>query len=464
MTNYKHLIRMGTNAEKKYCRDFQNQYDAIVINANILAHTTSSMSSFLGCELSKDFLIDPQTYAFQSYGNLLQTSKGKTPNANIKKSISSMLTSYGEKIKKIIEEEKRSISYNDFLGEEGEAFLHELSDNVIDFQLNTIQNQSLENSEYGEYIQYELASNTQTVNLKPFALIPPYFYMTENTVDNWILHNTNAIKYCKEKFCDETIYAQIVINKEILLNTGIIDKIIKYYSSTNADGYFIWIDSFDEKNIGQTYLNNFIYFLKNLKNCNKPIYQIYGSYFSIMLTKDCLSGTCHGMEYGETREVFPVGGGIPVSKFYMPDLHKRLLYRDALEFLLAKKYLVDKATYFSNVCDCKTCKQVINDNPEIDFSAYGDFNSTTFKRKAGNREYSVTMDYPTTEAKDLCLKHYLFNKTVEYEYVNTKNWQELIQQLLEAHNNSCDILGDDVDYLLTWANVIKSNFIEDQEI
>ena len=120
--------------------------------------------------------------------------------------------------------------------------------------------------------------------------------------------------------------------------------------------------------------------------------------------------------------------------------------------------------YFSNVCDCKTCKQVINDNPEIDFSAYGDFNSTTFKRKAGNREYSVTMDYPTTEAKDLCLKHYLFNKTVEYEYVNTKNWQELIQQLLEAHNNSCDILGDDVDYLLTWANVIKSNFIEDQEI
>ena len=455
MTIYKHLIRMGTNSEKKYCRDFQNQYDAIVINANILAHTTSSMSSFLGCELSKDFLIDPQTYAFQSYGNLLQSSKSEKTSTNVKKSISSMLTSYGEKIKNIIEVEKRSILYNDFLGKSGEIFLHELSENVINFQLNTIQNQSLENSEYGEYIQYELSSNTQTVNLKPFALIPPYFYMTENTVDNWIPHNTKAIKYCKEKFQGESIYAQIVINKEILLNNLILDKIVNEYSLTNADGYFIWIDGFDEKNIGQTYLNNFIYLLKNLNKNNKPIYQIYGSYFSIMLTKSYLSGTCHGMEYGEDREVFPVGGGIPVSKFYMPDLHKRLLYRDALKFLLAKGYLINKETYFSNVCNCKTCKQVINNNPEIDFSAFGDFNSTTFKRKAGNKEYSVTMDYPTTEAKDLCLKHYLYNKTKEYEYVSSNSWQDLIQQLKEAHTNSCKILGDDVDYLLTWANVIQ---------
>lgn len=467
MDELKHLLRLGTHAEKKYFKEFQGKYDAIVINANILAHTVSSMSSFLGCELSEKFLIDPQTYAFQSYSHLLQSTKGKPKGVEVtvKKSIQTLLDKYGTRLTNIIVTGKRSLKYSDFNDDEGALFLDELCQNVIDFQLNTVKNESTENSEYGEYIEYDIESNSSTLNLEPFALIAPYFYMTENTLEHWLPHNINSIRISKQKFTDKKIYAQIVIDKDILLEEEVLQKLIDAYSGCTADGFFIWIDNFDEKIISYKYLKNFIKLIKDLKAAlNKPIYQIYGSYFSIMLTNVYLTGTCHGMEYGETRDVYPVGGGVPVSKFYLPSIHKRLLYREVLDVLLTKDLLTSKEIYFENVCSCKTCHEVIRIDPNIDFGAYGNVKSTTFKRKAGGKEYSVTMDYPTTDAKDLCLRHYLYNKEHEFQFVRGKNFEELKVQLEQAYNENSDILGDDLDYLLTWKRIIEECLMGNNEV
>ena len=243
------------------------------------------------------------------------------------------------------------------------------------------------------------------------------------------------------------------MDKDILLDSEKIDELCSKYKNSMADGFLIWLDKFDEKDVSDLYLCKFIEFLRNLKTIEKPIYQIYGSYFSIILTKNILSGVCHGMEYGENRDVYPVGGGVPVSKFYYPVLHKRLLYRDALDVLLRMDFLKDKNTYFSNVCSCQNCHEIIN-IPIEDFSKYGDVNSTTFKRKSGNRESTVTMDYPTTDAKDLCLRHYLYNKVHEFKHVETHSYIECAGELYDAYNQYYDLLGDNIDYLNTWHNIV----------
>lgn len=454
----KHLMRFGTHSEKKYFKDFKNNYDALIINANMIAHTTNSMSTFLGCELSKPFIIDPQTYAFQSYAHLLQQNKNKKNESDVKlkKSFHALIENYGDFLNEIIVNQKRSIKSSDFIGEDNKLHLSAFCKNVIEYQLYTISKETITNSEYGEYIEYEMENSNCSLTLRPTFLIAPYFYMTQNTYNNWIDININAINTSKN-LVDENqqVYAQIVIDKDILLDDTKIQDLCTKYTSSNADGYLIWLDKFDEKEVSDIYLDKFITFLKCLKTSNKPIYQLYGSYFSIILTKNIISGVCHGMEYGETRDVYPVGGGIPVSKFYYPALHKRLSYRDALDVLLRMDYLKDKKTYFENVCSCTNCHEIIN-IPIDDFSKYGDVNSTTFKRKAGNRESTVTMDYPTTDAKDLCLRHYLFNKINEFKYVENYSYSQFVEDLNCAYNTYYDILGDNIDYLTTWSKILST--------
>lgn len=458
-TTLKHLMRLGTHGEKKYFKDFKSNYDAIIINANMIAHTVNSMSTFLGCELSKPFIIDPQTYAFQSYTHLLQQNKNKKnlSDAKLKKSFQSLINKYGEFLNDIIVNQKRSIKSSDFVGDKNSSNLENLCQNVLAYQQNTITSETTTNSEYSEYIQYELenCSEDNSLALKPEFLIAPYFYMTRNTYKSWIDINIESINKSKQIVQSQSeVYAQIVMDKDILLDSEKINDLCLKYKNSAADGFLIWLDKFDEKDVSDLYLDNFIQFLKNLKAIKKTIYQIYGSYFSIILTKDILSGVCHGMEYGENRDVYPVGGGVPVSKFYYPALHKRLLYRDALDVLLRMDYLKDKNTYFENVCNCRNCHEIIN-IPIEDFSKYGDVNSTTFKRKSGNRESTVTMDYPTTDAKDLCLRHYLYNKINEFKHVEALSYSECANELNDSYNQYYDLLGDNIDYLNTWYNIIS---------
>lgn len=462
----RHLMRLGTHSEKKYFKDFKENYDALIINASMVAHTVNSMSTFLGCELSKPFIIDPQTYAFQSYTHLLQQNKNKKDlsDVNVKKSFSTLIESYGSFLQRIIIEEKRSIKCTDFMDDNNQN-LRDLCKNVLNYQLETVTSETQNNSEYSEYIEYEIENckDELSLNLVPAFLIAPYFYMTSNTFSDWIDINISAINISKELNPQNvSIFAQIVIDKDILLNEEMVKELCLKYNTSCADGFLIWLDKFDEKEVSEIYLKNFIKFLNQLKCNKKPIYQIYGSYFSIILTKDKLAGVCHGMEYGENRDVYPVGGGIPVSKFYYPALHKRLLYRDALDVLLRIGYLETLESYYSNVCNCKNCQEIIN-VPIDDFSKYGDVNSTTFKRKSGNRESTVTMDYPTNDAKDLCLRHYLYNKISEYKYVENKKYSECAKDLIESYNKYYDYLGDNIDYLKTWWNIILQLNDNEQE-
>ena len=132
-TTLKHLMRLGTHGEKKYFKDFKSNYDAIIINANMIAHTVNSMSTFLGCELSKPFIIDPQTYAFQSYTHLLQQNKNKKnlSDAKLKKSFQSLINKYGEFLNDIIVNQKRSIKSSDFVGDKNSSNLENLCQNVL---------------------------------------------------------------------------------------------------------------------------------------------------------------------------------------------------------------------------------------------------------------------------------------------------------------------------------------------
>lgn len=452
-----HLLRFGTNAEKKYVSDFDNSYDVLMLNANIFAHCTNSISKFISSELcKKKFIIDPQTYAFQYYQGLIGS------NGSLKKSIEKLIEFYGEKLKEIISNQKRSIDLTDF--DQEDNFLNELCQNVINFQKNTVKGEALEEkNEYKEYIEYILENDNIDLCIEPCSLIAPYFYLADEDFSQWLRINTKAIELSKRY--SNSISAQLVINSSILLDKGKLDNLVDEYSKVKPCEILLWIDNFDEKDVGDVLLNNYLYLLTKFKKQNIPVSQLYGSYFSLMLINiGLLQACCHGMEYGESRSVFPVGGGVPISKFYLPMAHKRFHFRNIIQLLLDEGWLESQKIYFEKVCDCPQCRQIINDDPESEIQEFGIINTVTnIRKKKSGQEYSVMMSYPTSEAKELCLRHYLYNKEREYTFIQEHGIDEIMEQLKQAKNTLEEKLGLEILYLSSWIRVISS-YLEQAKI
>ncbi len=437
--NKNHFVRYGTAAEQKYMREYQHTYDGIAINGSILAHISKAISAFVHKDTKKKFFIDPMTHSFQHELDKIKNSKGE-----IKSSIRKLLISYGEPIFRV-EAEDRPIRRTDFTKDNKESFV----ERVLRFQNEHITNNVDE--EYRDYIEAD-----PSLRREPSFLIAPYFYLKQSNVDLWLDLNAEFLSISlglKREFGKKEIYAQLVMDKRLLRDERL-STILDQYAK--ADGLIYWIDGLDETDADESELGTIKDIVKEYHNRypTKRIISLYGGYFSELLLKDGLYGVVHGLEYGETRDVVPVGGGIPLSKYYLPALHKRIPAATMLSMLRILNISTPRK-FHADICNCKVCMRVISSN--ID-----EFNSfirnkpepvTIRNRKGGYRE----IYYPERESKELCLFHYLETKNAEIKDIKKETKTKLADDL----NTSFDkfkrfFAEDEIGYLKLWAKITRA--------
>ncbi|MCL2410114.1 MAG: hypothetical protein FWC97_00585 [Treponema sp.] len=465
-----HIIRYGTVAEKIHLERTINTYDYLIINGNSAAFVSRAIAQFVVekffTQKEKRFIIDPITYAFQQNIDLLK-NKTKIGDVVLKKSIKKLIENYGEPATKILDDNPiRPADFSDTL------LMDEFCFKVLDFQYSII-NKYINNEELNKYLEY--ASELSLEQFHPKLLIAPYFYLNHNDPDfnNWLDRNIQflnlSIKHSKNSFSNLPVFGQIVINKNILLNEEYVLRIIEAYNNCDCSGINIWVDGLDEHEDNQKILTGFINFLSKIKR--KEIYNMYGGFFSILLTHKSLkllSGVSHGMEYGENREVYPVGGGIPVSKYYYYPLHQRKDFSKAY-FLLRHEGILDETLddlgntnrYYSEICECPKCKNIMGES----MSNFAKFESTEYYEV--RNKYSVSRrKKPTAETKENCLHHYLLCKKIEFDTVRTKNVEEIIAMLQiekEKYINCKDISNNEFSYIDNWCNSI-SEYLNERRI
>jgi len=473
MTDKKHILRYGTNADKKFIQDKSDYYDLLAINGNMLAYTPGALAGFIRENLlnkpNKGFFIDPITHSFQHSLDKIKSYSKKEEKKTLKLSISNLIDIYGEplisKIKVPEESEDdrgRPIRPEDFDGHE-KSFCK----NVIDFQLNEIKNK---NEEKG-FLKYLDETDDQLADFEPEFVTPPYFYLSESSYEEWLELNIDFIKIAKEEYPDNKIYAQLTVSQDIFISDSMRKKIINDYKDLNIEGILLWIDDFNEHEASKTMLEIYIKMIKELSN-NLNIYNLYGSYFSTILTgnNDFLSfnlaGVGHGMEYGEYRAVVPVGGGIPSSKYYFYPLHKRLKFDTAQEYI--KSHVIDKSSddkieqtnrYFDEICDCPKCKKIIGDNID-NFFAFQSTKTYEYEVKGVKRKRT----YPGQETKENCLIHYLESKVKEFNEVDSFNLNDIIGDLKDKFETYKDYRHQDLEtlrYLEKWKSVLESELNAD---
>lgn len=441
----KHIWRYGTHAESKYfLAELSDKYDAVIFNGNMVAYTPDAITGFVAKLNQKSFFIDPQTHAFQhDIAKLSQADDlgNLTPKLSFKK----LADFFGNPVSQNVG--KQSLLPEDFSTDIAKL---NFCKNVINFQKDLIK-ERIEKQEVNKYMTFLQEKGLPTSSFEPYGLIAPYFLLTSNTYDYWISLNIEFAQIAKREFPDAKIFAQIVISKDLLLIPEKLEDIILRYGNLDCENIFLWIDNFDEGLVGKEYLISFLRLLKGLSVKGKKIYNLHGGFLSIILTSviggELLEGVCHGLEYGESRGVVPVGGGIPMAKYYFYPIHKRIRYTDFLTVFSQKGWNLKPEDFKTSVCDCAACDKLIaliQSKAKI---------SKEFKYKKGNQ--IITLNYPTQEVKDLSLRHYLFSKAREYEEVSHKNKEEVKDTFLAAFENYKSTLGlEEVVHLLAWKEII----------
>lgn len=460
-----HILRYGTVADQKDILASKQCFDYLAINANMVAHRGSTLARYMCQELRKPYFIDPITYAFQRKIHLLHAKPNKEEVGNdserpFKESILKLVENY--QTFDMVIKQNRSIEAQCM---EKVSTQRELCEEVMEFQLHGLTT-ALEKDEMMDYLQYESDMKAQSIlkSLEPVWIVAPYFYLDVDD-ETWLTINISLCEImCQlkiEKKIEQPIMAQLLLSKEVLTSKEALRKIVERYSQLPCDGYLIWVDDFEEIQSRQEELYGLLQLLKGL--AEKPKYNMYGGFFSILLTSKeigLLEGVSHGLEYGEARKAFPFGGGIPSSKYYFLPLHERLHFQESFR-LLERIQIINSlesnwgepTRYFREICGCPKCKELLKEGM-IGFNRYQsrEFYEVHYKTHTSNRIKAGK------ETKENCRAHYLACKQMEFYVVKKKKLDELLLSM-EKERQKYELLDEKnvpIQYLQRWENVLES--------
>ena len=301
-----------------------------------------------------------------------------------------------------------------------------------------------------------LLSNVATdiSELRPYALVAPYFYMTESTYRQWLPVCIRAIGFARAETEGARLFASVVLSQGIILNASVRQEIADAFRGAEVSGFMLWIDEFDEQEAGLTKLQGLLALTRALRDGDREVINLHGGYFSILaagtLGRRAMTGVCHGPEFGECRSVVPVGGGIPIARYYLPQLHSRVRYRDVVRFLQDKGWLTDANTFHANVCGCDECTETLGGNID-NFVKFGVGTVREVRRRGG----MARIEYPIGETKLRCLQHYLQRKRIEYAFAESAAEQQIRTDLQKGRDEFIDVIGlDGVAHLDEWSDAL----------
>ena len=425
MSDNLRLLRYNTGTDKQVFVKFKNDVSAVIFNATIVAYSSSAVADLVSVHKNQ-YIIDPQTHIFQHAIDAIQT-KDKKGNKVVKKSVLQYLDELPERLK------------NQFFSNNGALMpadislcIDELIEAVYSFETKYVT-KYVKSKEYDKYLEFV------KLGPSPRVVIAPYF-MIKSSYDNTVISSWMKLnRIAAEKFIEKNeekhpVGIQIVIDQEILERQGFINEVTQTYSGIDAEYAFIWIDEFESFNTSRNRQEKFKSLLQAITDIGlKPI-MAYGGYDAIMLCNKELPfrmyGVAQSVGYGESRAITPVGGGVPVNKYYFPPLHSRLNMSEVLPILMQAGYFsTDKKAaanqFYSQICRCKQCKAVIKDNID-NFYAYND--SVPFTIRG-----TITRNHPTTDANLISAMHFMYAKINEWDLVESNSFAQLKEQLIDAY-------------------------------
>ena len=424
------MLRYNTGTDKKAFIEFKNYFDAVIFNATIVAYSGSAVADLVSV-YKNQYIIDPQTHIMQHSIDAVMSKSKNNESGSIKKSVNQYLEQMPNKILEIMETEQRNLEYTEIC-----SIIDELVEKVYIFETEYVS-KYVKKKEYDKYLEYA------NIKISPRLLIAPYFMLKKDMDkacrDNYLKLNVECLKkfiVYNNEHKKKPIAAQLVMDSHLLNDREVIDNLVKIYNIDGFEYIFIWIDDFSPWNASMTKKETFVSLIEGLNKIGKKPLMAYGGYDSILLchseSKARMYGVAQSVGYGEKRAITPVGGGLPVNKYYFGPLHKRIKLDEAFNILIDNGYLdsnrsgAERANdFYRKICHCPQCKAIIKDNID-NFASYNESIPYLVKGRYGD----INRNRPTSDANFIAARHFLYYKCREWKELNQKTIKELIEELI----------------------------------
>lgn len=325
MSKERMFIRFGVHKDREVLKQLRDNFAGMVIPAHILAHSSDATRVAVDY-IERSYFIDPMTYILTSDNiECYITNNKEKDGIKFKMSIEKLTSDYGL-LEFFTNRDYKALQPDDFTPD----FINSFCKKNYEFQTNKLNSQA--ESAYKKYsdILAEVdPDDFKLVNHQPRFIIPPYFF-SNKVDDQWHTINIQLAKKTLELCTKSQLVAPIILTTASNLTSGLID------AYDDFSEIILWITDLDEAKSSTDAaqikkLTNLRKFIESASTRNKNVTNLYGSYYSAMLTKYGLTSFSNGIFYGEFKDYRKkVGGGAPPVRFYISALHSFYLIPVAL--------------------------------------------------------------------------------------------------------------------------------------
>ena len=198
-----HWMMFGTFAEQDhFAYPTKEAYKGVIINANMAAYASEGLAAFLLKKTANHtYIIDPLTHSFQHDPYYISGKDGE-----LKSSIGAIAGAYGSPVQQIAGQ--RPVTPADFRTDE---VLEPFVSRCLTFQHSTLA-QIMKESDARKYLE------ATDQDLQPYALVAPYFYMTESTLDAWLEVGRRAAGLARRYVKNSKLFISVVISRGVVAN------------------------------------------------------------------------------------------------------------------------------------------------------------------------------------------------------------------------------------------------------
>lgn len=309
---------------QKFFRDHTDKFDGLVIPLSVATVFQQGTGGFV-LTLKKPYAIDPRTPIFQA-----DFARSGIRNAHLE-----MADVHGPAVQTIFK--TRKLEPRDFTPQ----IVVDVADRVLRFQKDFAKTSAEKVDKYAKL----LGDDVEEIYAGPGFLIPPYF-RSESCKDPWYevsLELAKAAVNHKEKY---TLAPVVHLTTDFPESD--FGAILKDYSAKGFDGLIIFFNNLKEYDVPSKLLSKYAGLVSTLRE--KPLFGLFGGYFTLLLRKIGLPTFSNAVGYGEYRDSGYHAGGQAVRRYYVPALHRYFVDNEAQTLLdiVREKWLR---------CTCKACRR-----------------------------------------------------------------------------------------------------------
>jgi hypothetical protein len=427
---FRHIVRMGTHAEKEYLKTAPSLFDGLLFNANLVEASKGATAVFATTQRCP-FSIDPVTYSFALDPRYLLAT-GKKKGVAVKSTFASLADRFALPVGFL---GVRPLAPKDL----DDPVLAEVVSQVVAYQRDVL----------GDTLSEDAAFVLGDLEPRVAAALPEWTfapYFINDYKQDWLSVNIRSLELAEDEpgpsVAAVLAYDTRRSSREYLLSTALA------YGDEVSRATFVWASNLDEHRSAMDQLADYACLVRQLASQGQRPIAAYGGFFGMLLSFRGMTGVAHGVGYGDRRDLEPVvGGGLPPATFYVRSIRDAVSVGD-LTFLAAD---LTEADFRRWICDCTICEGLLARGGVSGLIASLTETDDHISEK-GN-----LVSIATPRVYQLTRFHYLLNRAEEVRWVSSSDLDTVAGELRAGAGWASQRLGPAaLGHIDRWLDVLHA--------